>query len=117
MYFVVKYDQKIINASQQFASDLGLISDTKTGRETYTLIDGQLGDYELPINDSSEFEAGLKVSNINSESILDQFLFSNGIKLDSVGIRYKGNSTFYITNSFGVPKLPWNIDINEYFIL
>ncbi|MCF7568667.1 TonB-dependent receptor [Sabulilitoribacter arenilitoris] len=41
-------------------------------------------DYELPINDSSEFEAGLKVSNINSESILDQFLFDNGIKLQDL---------------------------------
>ncbi len=41
--------------------------------ELYT---GQM-DYELPIDDSSQFEAGVKVSNIDSESILDQFNFIN----------------------------------------
>ncbi len=40
---------------------------------------GQL-DYELPINSSSQFEAGGKLSNINSESILNQFNFVNDIK-------------------------------------
>ena len=48
-WVLIQYDQKIINASQRFASDLGLISDSKTGRETYTLIDGRIGDYELPL--------------------------------------------------------------------
>ncbi|ULC58255.1 TonB-dependent receptor [Flaviramulus sp. BrNp1-15] len=43
------------------------------------LYTGQV-DYELPINDSSQFEAGLKVSNINSTSILDQFIFKNDVK-------------------------------------
>ncbi|WP_170309869.1 outer membrane beta-barrel protein [Seonamhaeicola maritimus] len=37
-------------------------------------------DYELPINESSFFEAGAKVSNIDSESILNQFVFINGVK-------------------------------------
>lgn len=35
-------------------------------------------DYELPTGDSGQFEAGGKVSNINSESILNQFVFVNG---------------------------------------
>lgn len=34
-------------------------------------------DYYLPINDSSEFESGLKTSHIDSESIIDQFIFNN----------------------------------------
>tara|TARA_R110002033_G_scaffold83953_1_gene134695 strand:- start:105 stop:2537 length:2433 start_codon:yes stop_codon:yes gene_type:complete len=42
--------------------------------ELYT---GQL-DYELPINDSSQFEMGGKVSSINSESILTQYNYING---------------------------------------
>lgn len=36
------------------------------------------------------------------------------IFLDSVGVRYKGNSTFAIAQDLNNPKLPLNIDINEY---
>ena len=50
----------------------------------------------------------------NNERLPAKIEFGNEIKFDSVAIRYKGNSTFYIPNSFGIPKLPWNIDINEY---
>jgi hypothetical protein len=47
------------------------------------LYTGQI-DYELPINDFSQFEAGLKVSNINSESIIKQSVFENEIKQDDL---------------------------------
>jgi hypothetical protein len=50
----------------------------------------------------------------NNERLPATIEFGNEIKLDSVAIRYKGNSTFYIPHSFGFLKLPWNIDINEY---
>ena len=43
------------------------------------LYTGQL-DYELPINDSGQFEAGGKISNINSKSILTQYTFENDIR-------------------------------------
>jgi hypothetical protein len=36
----------------------------------------------------------------------------NGISHDSAGVRYKGNSTFCIPNDNGVPKVPYNIDMN-----
>ena len=36
----------------------------------------------------------------------------NGDTLDSVGVRYKGNSTFYFTSAFNSPKFPLNIDLN-----
>ena len=36
----------------------------------------------------------------------------NGDTLDSVGVRYKGNSTFYFTNIFDSPKFPLNIDLD-----
>ena len=39
----------------------------------------------------------------------------NGIVYDSVGVRYKGNSTFCLPNDNLVPKVPYNIDMN-YFI-
>jgi len=38
----------------------------------------------------------------------------NTIHFDSVGVKYKGNSTFYIANSLNNPKVPYNIDINFY---
>ena len=36
----------------------------------------------------------------------------NGAVFDSVGVRYKGNSTFCIPNDNGVPKVPYNLDMN-----
>lgn len=33
---------------------------------------------------------------------------------DSVGVRYKGNSTFYLADLTNNPKVPYNIDINYY---
>jgi len=41
-------------------------------------------------------------------------LTMNGILYDSVGVRYKGNSTFGITRQIGSPKFPLNIDMNDY---
>jgi len=49
----------------------------------------------------------------NGNRLPAKIKLGNEIQLDSVAIRYKGNSTFYITNSYGIPKLPWNIDIND----
>ncbi len=43
------------------------------------LYTGQI-DYELPIDNSAQFESGLKVSSIDSKSILNQFTFVNGTK-------------------------------------
>ena len=39
----------------------------------------------------------------------------NGTVYDSVGVRYKGNSTFCLPNDNLNPKVPYNIDMN-YFI-
>ena len=39
----------------------------------------------------------------------------NGVLYDSVGVRYKGNSTFCLPNDISNPKVPYNIDMN-YFI-
>ena len=36
----------------------------------------------------------------------------NGDTLDSVGVRYKGNSTFYFAQLIGSPKFPLNIDFD-----
>lgn len=39
----------------------------------------------------------------------------NGVLYDSVGVRYKGNSTFCLPNDVFSPKVPYNIDMN-YFV-
>lgn len=62
--------------------DLSLIRNNRFqtfSSQKIKLYTGQI-DYELPIGDSGQFEAGGKVSNINSESILNQFAFNNGIR-------------------------------------
>ncbi len=41
-------------------------------------------------------------------------IIMNKDTLDSVGIRYKGNSTYYYAALRQSPKVPLNIDINEY---
>jgi hypothetical protein len=41
-------------------------------------------DYELPINQSAHFESGMKVSDINSKSILLQYIFENDIRLEDI---------------------------------
>ncbi len=46
---LIKYDQQITDASQRLGRKIGLISDSKTGRETYTLIDWNPGGYPLPL--------------------------------------------------------------------
>ena len=43
------------------------------------LYTGQI-DYELPLSGSGSFEAGVKISNINSISILSQYDFNNGTR-------------------------------------
>lgn len=64
--------------------------------------------------------------NSNYDSLLNNFWQLNktnylpakfeldGQKYDSVGVRYKGNSTYYIAEDFNNPKKPLNIDLNYY---
>lgn len=47
------------------------------------LYTGQI-DYELPIKNTSKFEAGAKISSIDSESVLNQFNFDNVEKIEDL---------------------------------
>jgi hypothetical protein len=49
-----------------------------------------------------------------NETRLAATLDFNGIHFDSVAVKYKGNSTFFIANQFNNPKVPYNIDVNDY---
>ncbi|APY12383.1 hypothetical protein BWZ22_14630 [Seonamhaeicola sp. S2-3] len=62
--------------------DYSLIRDNRFQTFSSQVVDlntGQL-DYVLPIDESSEFEAGGKASIISSESIVSQYIFNNDIK-------------------------------------
>lgn len=47
------------------------------------LYTGQI-DYELPINETSSFETGLKISSIDSRSVLNQYNFINGNRVEDL---------------------------------
>ena len=51
----------------------------------------------------------------NPDERIPAILTMNGVSYDSVGVRYKGNSTFCLPNDISNPKVPYNIDMN-YFI-
>ena len=51
----------------------------------------------------------------NPDERIPATLTVNGTIYDSVGVRYKGNSTFCLPNDNSNPKVPYNIDMN-YFI-
>ncbi|MBP0902452.1 outer membrane beta-barrel protein [Mariniflexile gromovii] len=90
-----KEGEKLIVSAHHTNYDFSSFQDVKTGyflpseslafrnnnfqtysRQLIQLYTGQV-DYELPINDTSKFETGAKVSNINSKSVLDQYVFEN----------------------------------------
>ena len=49
---------------------------------------------------------------LNPKYRIPAMITLNGISYDSVGVRYKGNSTFCLPNDAGNPKVPFNIDMN-----
>ena len=51
----------------------------------------------------------------NPDLRIPAVLTINNIDYDSVGVRYKGNSTFCLPNDASNQKVPYNIDIN-YFV-
>ena len=94
--------QVLIQASSNYNTSTGLF-DTDSLR-TLSI------QFEDPNYDS------ILVANWYSESGLRlpaTIELSNGIVLNDVAIRYKGNSTFFLPNRNNNIKLPFNIDINK----
>lgn len=50
----------------------------------------------------------------NQENSLPAKLDYGTYHFDSVAVKYKGNSTFAVPNTFGNEKVPYNIDLNDY---
>ncbi|MFK7808734.1 MAG: CotH kinase family protein, partial [Saprospiraceae bacterium] len=47
----------------------------------------------------------------NDDRLLGQVMV-DGVLFDSVGVRYKGNSSYFNVHNQGLPKLPFNIKVN-----
>lgn len=47
------------------------------------LYTGQI-DYELPISKTSQFDTGIKISNIGTDNIIAQYVFENGVKKEDL---------------------------------
>lgn len=61
--------------------------------------------YHIALTNAWYTESGLR---------LPAQLTMNNISLDSVAVGYKGNSTFYIASTNNIPKVPYNIDMNDF---
>ncbi|MFH4969045.1 outer membrane beta-barrel family protein [Gaetbulibacter sp. M240] len=71
-------------------------------------------DYELPIENRAQFNAGVKFSNIDSESILDQFEFNNGSKQKDItnsDIFNYNESNFAAYSSFSKDWEAWSLKL------
>ena len=77
------------------------------------LYTGQI-DYELPINNSSQFETGIKISNISSKSVLNQFDFNGGIKeedLQNSDIFLYDETNYAAYTSYSKDWSKWNLKL------
>ena len=103
-----------------FSLSFNLHSQTLFNYSPQVLYDGPGGMYEK----DSLRTLYVNFHDPNYHSILQSSFFTNpsyripasitlgDITLDSVGVRYKGNSTFCMPNDNGVPKVPYNLDMN-----
>ena len=75
---------------------------------------GELRDVNINFFDSNYDEFLIQSWFENTKLTLPASCEIDGEYFDSVAVRYKGNSTFYIPYTLGNPKKPYNIDFNDY---
>ncbi|MAQ47344.1 MAG: hypothetical protein CMD27_00505 [Flavobacteriales bacterium] len=75
---------------------------------------GELRDANINFYDSNYDEFLIQSWLENTKLTLPASCDIDGVYFDSVAVRYKGNSTFYIPYTLGNPKKPYNIDFNDY---
>ena len=68
----------------------------------------KIASVELSFKDEN-WQVLLEQLKLNGKERLEADLVVNGVTYKSVGVRYKGNSSFYNTRSKGLEKLPFNI--------
>tara|TARA_B100001115_G_C15833090_1_gene416143 strand:- start:436 stop:2220 length:1785 start_codon:yes stop_codon:yes gene_type:complete len=97
------FSQNIYNPQQLYETPGGLF-DEDSVREIY-----------LDFYDPNYHNYLVNAWFYNPDERIPAILTMNGVSYDSVGVRYKGNSTFCLPNDISNPKVPYNIDMN-YFI-
>jgi len=104
LYFpIIGFGQSLYNPQQLYDSPAGFF-DEDSIRDIY-----------LEFYDPNYHSYLVNAWYYNPDERIPATLTLNGIVYDSVGVRYKGNSTFCLPNDNSNHKVPYNIDFN-YFI-
>ena len=100
---IISFGQSLYNPQQLYDSPAGFF-DEDSIRDIY-----------LEFYDPNYHSYLVNAWYYNPDERIPATLTLNGIVYDSVGVRYKGNSTFCLPNDNSNHKVPYNIDFN-YFI-
>jgi len=104
LYFpIISFGQSLYNPQQLYDSPAGFF-DEDSIRDIY-----------LEFYDPNYHNYLVNAWYYDPDERIPAILTLNGIVYDSVGVRYKGNSTFCLPNDNSNHKVPYNIDFN-YFI-
>ena len=102
LFSTITFSQNIYNP-QNLYDNAGGLFDTDSLRTIN--IDFYDDNYDEILNESWFEKTGIRLP--------ATVQMSNGIFLDSVAVRYKGNSTYFIAQNIGIPKVPLNLDMND----
>ena len=89
-----------------------LVSSVSQAQDLYDI--NSFREITIKFYDANYHQTLIDSFNAGSSFRLPASLEMDGLVLDSVGVRYKGNISFLIAEWSGLPKFPLNIDINEY---
>ena len=101
LFSFITFSQELFNSQSIYDADGGLY-------DWNELLDINVNFYD------SGYDSFLTQSWLeNTKLTLPASCEIDGEYFDSVAVRYKGNSTFYIPYTLGNPKKPYNIDFND----
>ena len=102
LFSFISFSQELFNSQSVYDDDGGLYDWS------------ELRDINVNFYDSG-YDSFLTQSWLeNTKLTLPASLEIGDLYFDSVAVRYKGNSTFYIPFTLSNPKKPYNIDFNDY---
>ena len=102
LFPIFLYAQEIYNSQEVYIDPSGLFDDSILRELSINFYDSNYNTFLI--------QSWFDNTKLRKEATFEM----DGIYFDSVAVRYKGNSTFYIPWSVNNPKLPFNIDVNEY---
>ena len=102
LFPICVYAQEIYNSQEVYNDPMGLFDES-------IIRDLSIDFYDIDYNNFL-IQSWFDNTKLRKEATFEM----DGVYFDSVAVRYKGNSTFYIPWSVNNPKLPFNIDLNDY---